>query len=340
MLRPRHVFRISRGAKPFVENVFLALEQNGHIGYGEGSPNAYYGESAEQAHGLLLSLSDWLRRQTIEGPESIADLWHRSWEHLAPSRTAQCALDLALWDLAAKRSQVTVAELALGRPAMPVASSVTLGLEEKEEQIRQLESMRAFHRYKLKLDGEPDFDHIRFLIRKAPGLWAWDANGAWDTACLGKYEAQMQALSPTLLEQPFSPANDGILRSWKPHCPAPLYADESCRNLEDLPGLAAKYHGVNLKLVKAGGLTPALAMQKKAAELGLQCMVGCMLESSLLISAGLVLAQNAGWADLDGAWLLQHDPFPGLTWKEGYLHPSPKPGFGVLPEDRLPDFTR
>jgi L-alanine-DL-glutamate epimerase-like enolase superfamily enzyme len=113
----------------------------------------------------------------------------------------------------------------------------------------------------------------------------------------------------------------------------PILADESCATLDDVEGLRGRFSGFNIKLVKCGGITPGLRMLESARRLGLRTMVGCMLESSLLIAAGWVVAQRADYADLDGAWLLRNDPFRGLPLEQGLLLPPAGPGLGVLPAD-------
>jgi L-Ala-D/L-Glu epimerase len=332
ILQPRHVFRIARGAKPLVENVFLALEQNGLVGYGEASPNAFYGETPEDVHMRLLGLADWLKRQTLRSPQDIALLWYAAQPLLAPSRAAQCALDLALWDLAGKMAGVSVCDLVHSRPPLPVLSSATLGLGNSEEQLQYLQELQSFQRIKVKLDSQPNWERLRHMQAMHAASWAFDANAAWSWEQLQSFREALSTLTPSLLEQPLAPENDGHLEGNQENCAYPLYADESLKTVSDLPGLKSKYQGVNIKLVKCGGLTPALALLKEARNQGFQIMVGCMLESSLLISAGLVVAQNADWADLDGSWLLQNDPFQGLAWQSGWLRPSQNPGFGVHPK--------
>lgn len=359
-LYPRHVFRIARGAKPFVENVFLAIEQKGVLGYGEASPNAFYGESAEDVHLRLLGLSDWLRRQTLTEPEEIPALTEEAWAYLSPSRAAQCALDLALWDLLAKTRGLTVAELALGHAAQPLPSSATVSLAvnqaESEEQAQLLREAETFTRLKIKVNEKPLWGALQAMLQsdsmlsppgkirpEAKRLIALDANASWEPWHAGlasqaaAWMEPLQRFAPYLLEQPFAPENDAALASLD--FPCPVFADESCRSADDLPRLAQLYDGINIKLVKCGGLSPALHMRAKAKELGLKIMVGCMLESSLLIAAGLVAAQGCDWADLDGAWLLAQDPMIGLNWKDGVLQPSLGPGFGVNARDHLPDLS-
>jgi L-Ala-D/L-Glu epimerase len=343
-LIPRHVFRIARGSKPFVENVFLALEQKGVVGYGEASPNAFYHESADDVHMRLLGLADWLRRQTMAEPADIAAITEAAWPLLNPSRAAQCALDLALWDLLAKMRGLTVAELALGQQAEPVVSSATvslaMGMAESEDQGQLLQEAAAFTRLKIKVGATTDWRALERLgatYAHAPQQrqWAIDANASWSPdALMGQIDA-LQRFAPFLLEQPLAPENDGALHGLD--LPCPVYADESCRSENDIARLARFYQGINIKLVKCGGLSPALRMRAQAREFGLKVMVGCMLESSLLIAAGLVAAQGCDWADLDGAWLLGQDPFLGLTWDGGMLKPSSLPGFGVVPFDYFPE---
>lgn len=331
ILHPRQVFRIARGSKPMVENVFLAVEQNGHIGYGEGSPNAYYGESAEDVHLRLLGLSDWLKRHRLESFRDIPALVAEAWPLLQPSHAALCALDLALWDLAAKEAGTTVCELALGFPAQTVISSATLSLGDVDAQKQQLADLKGWTRLKLKVNADTDWMALQALFAATPAAWALDANASWAWPQAKAWLPSLSALRPALLEQPLSPSHDDQMPEFRAQSPCPVYADESCRTESDLNRLLPGFDGINIKLVKCGGLTPALRLRHKAREAGLKIMVGCMLESSLLIAAGLVAAQGADWCDLDGAWLLRDNPFTGLEMQNGVLPPSQGLGFGVAP---------
>ena len=114
----------------------------------------------------------------------------------------------------------------------------------------------------------------------------------------------------------------------------PILADESCVTEQDVTRVAARFSGFNIKLVKCGGLTPALRMSRHGRGFGSRMMVGCMLESSALIAAGAVVAQQTQYADLDGAWLIGNDPFVGLPFRQGVMEPA-GPGFGISPEPNL-----
>jgi len=144
---------------------------------------------------------------------------------------------------------------------------------------------------------------------------------------------KLAALGVLFLEQPLSPASGEEMPGLLALSALPILADESCVTQEDVEAMPGRFSGFNIKLVKCGGLTPALAMARRGRALGLRTMVGCMLESSLLIAAGVVVAQLTDFADLDGAWLLRDDPFEGLPLRQGVLAPGTGPGFGVEPCD-------
>jgi L-alanine-DL-glutamate epimerase-like enolase superfamily enzyme len=134
------------------------------------------------------------------------------------------------------------------------------------------------------------------------------------------------------IEQPLLPSEDARMEAILRASRLPIFADESCAGPDDVAGLKGRFSGFNIKLVKCGGITPALAMLREGKRLGLKVMVGCMLESSLLIAAGAVVAQEADYADLDGSWLLRDDPFEGLKIIQGRIEPNSAPGLGVNPK--------
>lgn len=328
-LHPRHIFRIARARRTAVRNVFLRIERGGVAGYGEASPNAYYGETAELVAVKLAGVEPLLHEERLTAGEDIERIWHSAWQFLQPSRAAQCALDLALWDLLAKERGCGVCELAWGEPDQPVKTFCTIGLSTMEELVVKLEELRDFPRIKIKSDRSADLAPIRFVVERCSAEVAVDANASWGEHDLTALTAQLSGLGIAFLEQPLDPRDDTLLR------PAafqlPVVADESCVTEADVDRVAAHFDGLNVKLVKCGGLTPALRMIRRGRALGKRVMVGCMLESSLLIAAGFVAAQQTDYADLDGAWLLADDPFSGLAFERGVLLPSSAAGLGVVP---------
>jgi len=327
-LATRHTFRTSRDAKSGVENVFLMLEQEGVRGCGEASPNRYFDESAEDVHLRLLGLADFLKRQRLESRADIPRIWKQAEQILRPSRAALCAVDLALWDLWGRMTHETAAQLAWKEPARPVITAVTLSLSTPEEASACLSEVDGFPLVKVKMDSAADLAPLKKLHKTGARLLV-DANAAWTVPQTLRLLPQLEALGVEAIEQPLPPALNGEMRILRENSPLPLLADESCAIPEQVENMAGFFSGINIKLVKCGGITPALEMLEAAHRNGLKVMVGCMLESSVLISAGLVAAQKADWADLDGSWLLADDPFQGPRFLDGLLFPSLKPGLGV-----------
>ncbi len=330
-LHPRNVFRISRAARRETTNVFLRIEREGIAGEGEASANAYYGEAAADVAARLERLGDFLAGRDVASPEDIAAIWEDAWPLLAPSRAAQCALDVALWDWLGKRRGCSVAELALGRRAEPVVTFATIGLSAPEELDAKLAELAGFPRVKIKADATGDLGVAWRVRERMPDVRiAIDANCAWgdvDAAALGP---DLARLGIEFIEQPFPPARDDA--GGPMFGGVPVIADESCVASEDVERAAGRFAGINIKLVKCGGLTPALRMARRGRELGLKTMVGCMLESSVLIAAGAVAAQLTDYADLDGAWLLADDPAEGWEFSRGILMPPAGTGLGAVLE--------
>ena len=328
-MHPRNLFRISRATRAEVRNVFVQITADGISGFGEASPNAFYGESANDVCDRLHKIAPRVAQLPITSPEDIARAWQLSWKWLAPSRAAQCALDLALWDWLARLRGVSVTELALGTPPHPVRTFCTIGISDPLELEAKVHELRGFPLIKLKSDARADLAPARYIREHTQAKLAIDANCAWGNIDIAALAPELTRLGVLFIEQPLPPADDTRMPALLARSPLPLLADESCVTLDDIERIAGYFSAFNIKLVKCGGLTPALAMAKKGHELGLRTMTGCMLESSLLIAAGAVVAQLTDYADLDGAWLLGDDPFQGCPLKEGILYPAAQPDFGV-----------
>lgn len=329
-LHPRRVFRIARARRSAVVNVFVALSADGITGYGEASPNSFYDETAEGVSHALRGAKPWIEGLRVRSVSDIEHLWNELWARLAPSRAAQCAVDLALWDWLAKAEQTSVGTLLWGRNPAPVATFCTLGLSTPEELGSKIDELEGFPLVKLKSDQTADLAPVRHVRSRSRARIAVDANGSWSPSSLGALSSCLETMGVEFLEQPLP---DSAAREWvaKPLA-LPVMADESCVTEADLDQLPALYSGFNIKLVKCGGLTAGARMARKGAERGLSTMVGCMLESSLLIGAGAALAQGTKYADLDGAWLLSDDPFDGWRFESGMLEPGDPLGFGAEPK--------
>ncbi|HPA17317.1 MAG TPA: dipeptide epimerase [Verrucomicrobiae bacterium] len=328
-LHPRSPFRVSHGDRSEVRNVFVRVRDAGITGCGEASPNAVYGESSDSVLARLHHAADWLCGQVVRSASDIGRIWAESWPMLAPSRAAQCAMDLALWDWLGHLEGRSVAELALGAKPHPVPTFCTIGLSTPEELERKVSELRSCPLIKIKSDAAADLSTVRFVRARTTARLAVDANCAWGGANIPALSQELAALGVAFIEQPLPPSQHARMPAILAASALPILADESCVATEDVERMPGHFSGFNIKLVKCGGLTPALGMLRRGRELGLRLMVGCMLESSLLISAGAVVAQQTDFADLDGAWLLRDDPFAGPRLEGGTLHLPDTPGLGA-----------
>lgn len=326
-LIPRRAFRISRPRKAEVRNVYLRLEHEGATGYGEAAPNAFYDESWQGVIAKLEEARAFIEALDIREVSDVEAAWREGWSILNPSRAAQCALDVALWDWLARRKQTTVAELAWGSAPVPVESFATIGLSTPEELPAKVDELRGFPWIKIKSDASADLETIRYVRDHNPARLAVDANCAWENRDLPSLSRDLADQGVEFLEQPLPPAMD----EWITPLAVPVLADESCVTQGDVARVAERFDGFNIKLVKCGGITPARQMVIQGRQLGKKIMVGCMLESSALIAAGAVIAQRTDYADLDGAWLIGNDPFTGWHFDRGTLHPPSDAGLGVAP---------
>ena len=330
-LHPRRAFRISRGRKNEVRNVFLRLEHDGTVGYGEASPNAFYDETWAGVIAKLENARAWIATLQIHTVADLEAAWSESWRYFAPSRAAQCALDIALWDWLARRQGVTVSELAWGLQPRPVRTFATIGLSTPEELPEKIAELHGFPWIKIKSDQTASMETIRLVRSATSAMLAVDANCAWGGLDLEALAHTLRDFEVEFIEQPLLPEfDDQITRSI-----LPIVADESCVQEDDVPRVARHFDGFNIKLVKCGGITPARRMVEMGRRNQKKIMVGCMLESSALIAAGAVIAQRTDYADLDGAWLIGDDPFTGWRFESGTLFPPEKPGLGTQPQAGL-----
>ena len=325
-LHPRHVFRISRARRREVRNVFVRIEHDGVAGYGEASPNAFYDETWEGVGEKLEAARDWLETLKLSTSVDIEHAWLEAWRWLAPSRAAQCAVDVALWDWLARRAEKTVAELVWGEAPAAVETFCTIGLSTPEELEEKLAELEGFPRIKIKSNAAASMDPVRRVRAQSEALIAVDANCAWSGVDLPALAKGFARFGVDFIEQPLPVEEDDALPI---ECVLPIFADESCVTESDVERVAERFDGFNIKLVKCGGITPARRMVRRGRALDRKLMVGCMLESSVLIAAGAAIAQRTDYADLDGAWLLADDPFTGWSFERGVLRPPPKTGLGI-----------
>ncbi len=327
---------ISRGTTAQTQNVWLQVEQDGIAGWGEASPFSVTGpiQSTEaivsdlQAVIPLLQPYSPLERQQIE---------HICRQHLKLS-AAWAALDLALHDWLGKRAGLPLWQLwGLDRQQI-VPTSVTIGIsspEAAQQRMRSWMEQVEVKAVKVKL-GSPDGIAADQAMLKAVqavapqgAKFSIDANGGWslsDAIAMGDWLA---AAGVTYIEQPLPRGQEADLLELYHRSPLPIFVDESCFNSRDIPKLADRVHGINIKLMKSGGLGEALRMVHTAKACGLQLMLGCYSDSALANTAAAHLAPFADHLDLDSHLNLRDDPFVGASMQAGCLMPNDLPGLGV-----------
>ncbi len=325
-LRLRHTFTISRGSQDVVPVLVMTLEHEGLTGYGETSPSGYYGQDLKTVRAALESILPWLERQD---PRAYRLLLEEALERLGGNTQALCALDLALHDWVGKRLNVPVYELfGLRREPLP-PTTYTIGLDAIPTMIAKLRAFDSFPIFKIKLGTDRDLEIVRELRRQTDATFRVDANCAWTAEQTVEYAHPLKALGVEFIEQPLPPDQIERMASVHERSALPLIADENCVVPSDVPSLRGRFHGINIKLVKCGGLEPALKMIALARALGMKIMIGCMIESSILCTAAAHLGALVDFLDLDGPLLIANDPFTGMTVGDGRINLPAAPGLGV-----------
>jgi len=211
---------------------------------------------------------------------------------------------------------------------LPV-TDYTIGIDSIEVMVGKMREFPGWPVYKIKLGTPEDIEIVRALRRHTDAVFRVDANGAWGVAEAIRNSAALKELGVEFIEQPLPPEDWEGMKEVFAKSALPLIADESCQQEPDVDRCRHLFHGVNVKLVKCGGLTPARRMIARAKELGLKTMVGCMTETSVGISAIAQLLPMLDYADMDGALLLAEDVATGVTIDRGRVHFPHENGCGV-----------
>ena len=327
-LQLAHTWTLARGATTSVCKAVVVevTGADGTVGLGEAAPNSRYKESVDTVQAFLGKVdARGLSFNDVEGSMSYLDTISRH------DMSAKCALNLALLDGAAKRARKPVHDfLELGFRENHHLTSFTIGID-KPDMIRQkVGEAEPYPVLKVKLGVADDRLNLQALREVAPDkTLRVDANEGWKTKeqALEMIEWLAQDGHVEFVEQPLpttAPVKDWI---WlKQRSPLPIFADESYHLAADAAPAADCFHGVNVKLVKAGGLSAGAEALQAARKAGLKTMLGCMIESSLLISAAAHLAGLCDYLDLDGSLLITNDPYLGVTAEKGVL------SFATAPE--------
>ena len=332
-LRTKHPFIIARGGSSEYRVVRVTLTApDGATGWGEAAPSRYYGETADTVVDVLPLLAN-----TLDGTDgwSLEAIEHGLARAIRFNGSARAAVSAALHDLMGKRLGVPVYKLWGLNPAASPPTSFTVGIAPDEATLRsRVEEAAQYPVLKIKLGSQWDERIVRVVRELAPDkVLRVDANAAWTPKSTLRMIPLLQELGVEFVEQPLPPDDLDGLRFVRERSALPIIADESCLVASDIPKLAGVVDGINIKLAKCGGLREALRMIATARAHDMLVMAGCMIESSLGITAAAHFAPLLDCADFDGAALVSNDPYLGATIRGGKIELSDGAGLGVVVRD-------
>ncbi|QDV46049.1 L-Ala-D/L-Glu epimerase [Stieleria neptunia] len=334
----KHAFTIARSSIETQSSLIVELEHGGVRGYGEVTEDSFYRHSYDS----MIDSLQRIRPASLDryASTSPAELWPLMRDETAGDMFALSALDMAAHDWRGK---------SLGIPAWQdwglewndgVDSSFTIGIDTPETMIAKLREEPGWRVYKIKLGTTRDIEIVTELRRHCDAVFRVDANCGWTADEAIANSKPLADLGVEFIEQPLpiDASREDKQRVYRESV-LPIIADEDCQVFEDVQRCRGLYHGVNVKLCKCGGLSPALQMLTTARQLGLKTMIGCMVESSVGISGAAQLSPLLDFADLDGAVLLADEPCVGVAVDLGKIVPSRLAGCGSdLNRERLPEF--
>jgi L-alanine-DL-glutamate epimerase-like enolase superfamily enzyme len=325
ILRLNEPFTISRSTDVEVEEIFVELEVDAVVGYGEASPQDVYGETVESASAFLDAAEPLLGND----PFALAEIERRLAE-VPGEMAAKAALDSALHDLCGKLTRQPVWRL-LGLDRSGPPTSWTIWLGDPDDMARRTELVGTrFQRLKLKLGARDGLDVERVrAVRSVTDLpLQVDVNEYWELDEALENVQALAELGVQYVEQPLAAGHPEGPRL-KKESPLPIYVDEDIHTAKDVRAAGERAHGVNMKLAKSGGIRECVRIAHTARALDLGVMLGCMVESSVAIAAACQVASLCDHVDLDGNLLLADDPWEGVEFVDGVQLPSLEPGLGV-----------
>lgn len=324
-LKFRHPFTISKGTKTHQPTFIVELEFMGIKGYGEACAIAYYNIPVEKMQADFEAKKQMIERFAFTEPERY---WHYL-HHLLPQNPfLVCALDIAAWDMYGKMKRKKLFELWNGDTSKNPLCDYTIGIDSMEKMVAKMKE-KPWPIYKIKVGTADDIAIVKALRENTEATLRVDANAAWDVETALKLIPQLKELGVEFIEQPLAKDDwDGMKILYK-ESSLPLYADESCVFEKDVERCKDHFHGINIKLTKCSGITPARRMIEKARELDLKIMIGCMNESTIGSAAIAHLLPFIDHVDMDGPLLLEEDLATGIGYDFGKISYSDAPGLGI-----------
>lgn len=325
-LKSKYPFRIAHGVRLETQTFIVELSDGKFTGFGEATPVPYYGITTE-----VMDKEIQENKEIIEGIiwENPAKYWVALNPFIGHNHFVQCAIDIAAYDIWGQRNgQPVYKMLGLDNSKVPF-SDYTIGIDEIPMMIQKLKEF-DFPIYKIKLGTPDDIEIVKALRKETDAIFRVDANTGWGVEETIRNSEELVKLGVEFIEQPLKADDfEGMLEVIK-HTKLPIIADESCVVESDVERCIGHFSGVNIKLAKCGGITPALRMIKTARAAKMQVMMGCMTESSIGISAIAQLLPLLDYVDMDGAMLISNDPAEGVKLENGKVIYTERNGIGAF----------
>jgi len=324
-LKFRHPFTISKGTKTHQPTLITELEHFGIKGYGEAPAIAYYNIPVEKMIADLVAKKQFVEKFAFTEPERY---WHYL-HHLFPQNNSLvCALDIAAWDIYGKMKGKPLYELWKGDISKNPVCDYTIGIDSIEKMVAKMKE-KPWPIYKIKVGTADDIAIVKALREHTDATLRVDANAAWDVQTALQLIPKLKELGVEFVEQPLAKDDWDGMKILYQESELPLYADESCVLEQDVEKCSNHFHGINIKLTKCSGITPARRMIDKARQMGMKIMIGCMNESTIGSAAIAHLLPFIDHVDMDGPLLLEEDLATGIEYDFGKIIYSDAKGLGV-----------
>ncbi|MFB9079501.1 dipeptide epimerase [Flavobacterium procerum] len=325
-LKLKHTFRISRKTIDFQPSLIVELQDAGFSGYGEATSNPYYNITIDILQKDIQKIKNLITESGSETPE---EFWSKISPFLQDNPFALCALDNAYNDLYARKKGEKMYELWHYTIHNNPLTNYTIGIDTVENMVLKMEEL-PWPIYKIKLGTPDDISIVKELRKHSNSIFRVDANCAWTVQETLENAKELKKLNVEFIEQPLKAEDWEGQREVYKNSVLPIIADESCISEDDVVKCHNHFHGVNIKLMKCGGITPGRRMIGEAKKLGLKTMMGCMTESSVGIAAIAHLLPELDYVDMDGALLLAEDIANGVKIVNGKTFYPDRIGNGVI----------
>ncbi len=312
----KNPFTISRYTVTIQKTVVVSITDDNYIGHGEATVNPYYNSTMESLKASLTSVKSIF--DNLEESIHPSKLWTLLAPELQDNYFALCAIDCAYWDLYAQQQQQPLRRFWSAHDRELPKTNFTIGIDSIDVMKSKIQET-PWPIYKIKLGAKNDIQIIQSLREITNATFRVDANCAWSVEETLENAKILKELNVEFIEQPLQADNWNGMKVLKEKSVLPIIADESCQKLADVAKCAEVFHGINIKLMKCGGITSALQMIEIAKAKHLKIMAGCMTESSIGISNLVQLAPLLDYIDADGALLLQNDIAKGVTFNDGEI---------------------